>query len=229
MLARLSLKSLAAASALLLAAGTASADVFNGTGGDIPDLIAAGNPGVLTTNINVPAGFGTVTSFNSISLNFGTGTTTSPRQHTWGGDLAAILTAPNGDNAHVFVRVGGTSSTALGDSSDWGGAYTFTNIGPSFAAAATTAGVGSIIANGSYGRFTNATVAPRPTVDTDDFTVFHGDDGGGTWTLTIQDWTGGDTGSITGWSIDITSIPEPASMGMLAGVAALPLLRRRRK
>ena len=227
MLARL--KSLAAASALLLAAGTASADVFNGAGGDLADSPTSGTSGITTfANLTVPAGFGPMT-FNSITLNFGVGTASSPRQHTWAGDLAAILTAPNGDDSHVMVRVGGTSSTSFGDSSDLSGSYNFTNTGPSFLSAASLAAVGAIIPNGNYGRFTNAAVSPRPPIDNDDFTVFNGDQAGGTWTLTIQDASGGDTGTLVGWSIDISPVPEPASMGLLAGAAVLPLLRRRRK
>src|SRR5688572_14422315 len=66
---RFGLKSLAAASAIALVANVASADVFNGPGGDIPDNLPAG----LSTQITVPAGFGPLT-FNSVALNFGTGT-----------------------------------------------------------------------------------------------------------------------------------------------------------
>ena len=230
MLARvLSRKSYAVAGILALAAGAVHAQTFPGPGGEIPDSPATGTPGVLTTTITVPAGTGNIVSFNNVALSFGTGTLATPRQHTWAGDLAAILTAPNGDDAHVMVRVGGTSSTSFGDSSDLSGSYTFVNSGGAdFLNAASLAGTGATIPNGSYNRFTNAAVAPRPPIDNDDFTVFNGDNAAGVWTLTIQDWTGGDTGTLTGWSINVT-VPEPASAGLLVGAAALPLLRRRRR
>jgi len=215
---------------MLAAAGTARATVFNGTGGDIPDSPASGVAGVFSTTITVPAGGGPVTAFNSIALTFGTGTASAPRQHTWAGDVAATLTAPNGTDAQVFVRVGGTTSTSLGDSSDLSGLYTFVNSGGAdFLAAASLAATGAPIAPGTYNRFSNPLVAPSPANDPDTFASFVGGASSGNWTLTLQDWTGGDTGSLVGWSIDITAVPEPTTIGLCVAGAALPLIRRRRR
>jgi hypothetical protein len=208
-------KSAMLAGALSLAvAGVASADVYGpGAGGAIPDrgVTGVGPPlSTFTSTIAVPAG--SVVSVNSVTI---TGLT-----HSWVGDLVASLTAPNGDNVHLFSRVGSTTPTGFGNSGDFNGDYTFVNSGGA------TMPLAGNVAPGTYNRSTNNPGAP-PVPDLDDYTVFNGDPSGGNWTLTIEDWAGGDTGALTGWSLDVT-IPEPGSLSLLAGCVALPLLRRRR-
>jgi subtilisin-like proprotein convertase family protein len=211
--------------ALALAAGSvAVADVYNGTGGAIPDRGATGvgpPTSVFTSTVNVPGG--SVISVNNVTLNFGVGPGATGA-HSWVGDLVVKLTAPNGDNVHLFSRLGATTATGFGRADDMsGGPYVFVNSGG--ANMLTT--LGNPVPAGTYDRSTNNPIAPPPQ-DLDDYTVFNGDNAAGAWTLTIEDWAGGDTGGLANWSLDIT-VPEPGSMGLLAGAAALPLLRRRRR
>ncbi len=80
---------------------------------------------------------------------------------------------------------------------------------------------------GSY-NLTDASVVANP------LSQFNGQNSLGTWTLFIQDLAPDDTGSIQGWSLQITGeptgppqdVPEPATILLLgAGLAALALRR----
>lgn len=211
-------------------ASAAGAQTFGpGPGGAIPDRGVAGSGpptlGTLSSTIIVPAGTGTIISFDNISLTMGVGPGATGA-HTWVGDLVATLTAPNGDSAQFLVRPGGTSSTSFGNSADFsGGPYVFVNSG---GLPFPTASPPTPVPPGTYNRFNNPLVTPNPPTDTDDFTVFHGDTADGTWTLEIGDWAGGDTGGLASWSLTVT-VPEPGSIGLLSVAAGLPLLRRRRR
>ena len=80
--------------------------------------------------------------------------------------------------------------------------------------------------------------APAPTQDIDNtapdatdigLDSFLGLDGNGEWQLFVFDDAGGDTGSIAGgWTLHISSIPEPTSAAVLVcGLAGLVARRRR--
>src|SRR5688572_8437436 len=107
----------------LVVAGVSSVvrgDVFGpGPGGLIPDSPATPPGTPFTSTISVP-NIGNVSAVNGVTLNF------SPA-HTWAGDLVVTLTAPNGENAHVFARTGSNTAGGVGDSSDLLGPYTFIN------------------------------------------------------------------------------------------------------
>ncbi len=221
-------KSAMLAGALSLAVtGVASATVYGpGAGGAIPDRTIAGvgaPTGTFTSTIAVPAGG--VVSVNNVSVTFGTGAGPTGA-HTWVGDLVVRLTAPNGDDVHLFSRPGAASPTAFGNTGDMsGGPYVFVNSGGGdfLPASAITP-----VPTGTYNRSTNNPLAPPTPNDPDTFGIFAGDPSGGNWTLTVEDWAGGDSGGIASWSLDVT-IPEPGTMSLLAGGAVLPLLRRRRR
>ena len=57
---------------------------------------------------------------------------------------------------------------------------------------------------------------------------FAGDDIRGTWMLTVKDWGVNDTGSLSGWSLDVSLVPSPGSLALL-GLAGLVGIRRRRR
>lgn len=222
-------KSAMLAGALSLAVtGIASADVYGpGAGGAIPDRAVAGvgpPTGSLTSTIALPAGV--IASLNNVSLTFGTGTGATGA-HTWVGDLEVTLTSPGGDNVHLFSRPGANTATGFGNTGDMsGGPYVFVNSGGgSFLGASAL----TPVPTGTYNRETNNPLAPPTPNDPDTYAVFNGDSSGGNWTLTIEDWAGGDTGGLVSWSMDVTLVPEPGSVSLLAGAAALPLLRRRRR
>src|SRR5688500_4656926 len=158
------------AGAVALAAGSvALADVYNGAGGPLPDrgALGVGPPTtVFTSTVNVAPG--TVVSVNSATL-----TQMTP---SWAGDLVVSLTAPNGDNVHLFSRVGATDATGFGSSGDLNGTYTFVETG-----GATMPTIGNV-PSATYNRSTNLPAAP-PAPDNDPFAVFAGDPAGGNWTL----------------------------------------------
>lgn len=226
--------SLLAGIAAMTVGSFAGAQTFGpGPGGAIPDRGATGvGPpagGSLVSTIVVPAGTGNIVSFDNVSITMGSPAATSSTPtggHTFLGDLVFTLTAPNGDAVQILSRTGATSSTSFGSSDDFvGGAFVFVNSGgANFATAAAAAGN---IAPGTYNRFSNPLAAPNPPNDVDDYSGFAGDLADGTWSLTVSDWAGGDTGGLASWSLTLT-VPEPASMGLLAVGAVFPLMRRRR-
>ncbi|HUZ07773.1 MAG TPA: hypothetical protein VMV89_09845 [Candidatus Paceibacterota bacterium] len=58
---------------------------------------------------------------------------------------------------------------------------------------------------------------------------FDGGNPNDTWTLFLADLSEGGTAQVTGWSLDITTVPEPPAANLLAAglVASLWFLRRR--
>lgn len=197
-----------AAGGLSLLAAAASADVYGpGAGFAIPDSGSASST-INVVNVANP----TIVSVNSVTVNVSVA-------HTWVGDITLILTAPNGDDCQLMRRPG---TSGVGNSGDWlVGAHVFVASG-----GATIPNTGNM-APGTWNRTNNAgSTSTPPPPDPDDYSVFVGDNLNGLWRLTARDDAGGDTGSIGSWSLDITSIPEPTSLGLL-GLGALALLRRR--
>ena len=70
-------------------------------------------------------------------------------------------------------------------------------------------------------------VNPATVLNTDARTAFlgafNGLDANGNWTLFIADLSGGDVSTLVSWELDITAVPEPATMalGIFGGVLAL--------
>lgn len=140
--------------------------------------------------------------------------------HTWMGDLQVVLS--NGTTSvNVFVRPGHTG-TGFGNSGDFlGGDYMFVDPGlaPTLPAAGNAApGTYSqsfgFWTNGNHGIF-NSPMSGLTSA------------GGATWTVRIYDWAGGDSGSFTGWTLDVNYVPAPGAAAML-GLAGLAGIRRRR-
>jgi hypothetical protein len=75
------------------------------------------------------------------------------------------------------------------------------------------------------------TTFPLATSDTDPtparFNVFDGMNPNGEWTFFIADVVSGNTALLTGWSLELTLVPEPSTY-VLAGLCLAPLLWRRR-
>jgi hypothetical protein len=57
---------------------------------------------------------------------------------------------------------------------------------------------------------------------------FSGLDANGNWTLFVADQSAGHVATLESWSLTVTGIPEPSVL-LLAGIAPLGLLRRRRE
>ncbi len=146
--------------------------LFN-SGDAFPVTIPDANPAGVTASIVIPAGSGTVSGLSvAIDLN-----------HTWVGDL--IVTISNGSTTVSLVNRPGYTGTGFGYSTDVGGQYVFTDAASTpFAVAAAT---GPALAAGSY--------QPASPLSAFDGAPFEG-----TWTLTVSDNAGGDTGMINALS-----------------------------
>ena len=207
-------RSLAAAAVLAASAITANAAVYNGTGGPLVDAGTA--VGVAQFDINIAGTNGTVTAMNSVTVSL---------THTWVGDTTMELYAPDGT---TFVSL---ASPRDGESSNYNGTYTFV-VDPTketIDEVSDPLGNAQDIPSGLYapadygGGTLNGTRV--------DYTPYTGMALDGMWSLVIADYGGGDSGDLTGWSMDIDfsapAVPEPASLAAIVGLGGLGLIRRR--
>lgn len=151
------------------------------------------------TAVAIPTGPAVVTSTISVSgvapylidLNLTTAIT-----HTFPADLDITVTSPAGTVVTLTTDNGGGSDnvfngTLWDDSANPGGQVPYT----------TNAG---LVTDHPYANLTTAT----PLVPEEAFGAFIGEDPNGTWTLTISDDVGGDSGNLAGWSLDVTTLPN---------------------
>lgn len=170
-------------------AGTSMAADFAGGGaGPIPDSNQTG----LTVSFNV----------SGISSGVGRLALKLDLAHTFVGDLEATLRAPGGvAQLVVFGRVGRTPAFTLGRSANLGGVYEFSDrAAADLWATAATLTSSETVPPGAY-RTSGAGVAGTwrggcTTWLAGAFAGLTGAQVNGTWTLTIADRVGGDTGSI---------------------------------
>lgn len=203
-------------------ASAASATIYTGTGGTIPD----NNPAGFVSDIVVDDEF----SIDDITINL------NGLVHTWIGDLVVFVSYSGVDGSagsSLFDRVGKTSpSTGFGDSSNLSGTYSFNDGGGDlWAAAAAASGTDDIVAPGVY--FASGGLSPAKLSLNG---LFAGLNAKGTWSLSIVDAAGGDLGTLESWSIDFVKspIPAPAALapfalaGLLGGGRGRGGVRRRR-
>jgi hypothetical protein len=176
-------------------AGTAAAQSYNGAGFTIPDSDPAG-----ASSSIVIADAGSVLDLT---------VTLSGLTHTWVGDL--IITLSNGSSTIDLINRTGFPGSIAGFSWNLNGDYTFDD-----AASATFEGfagtTSSILPSGSY--------APEGALSS-----FNGGSIAGTWTLSISDNAGADTGALQGWTL--TNVPAPSAVALL-GLGGVVAGRRRR-
>lgn len=199
--------------ALVAFAGAAQAQTFFGSGAAIPDNTVGGVNG---GNIVVAGPLGTIQS-----VSFGMQGLT----HTWVGDLIATVTYTPNTGAPISVNLMnriGLPPAGAGDSSDFGGDYTFSDSGADLWAAAAAAGGAIVIAGGDY-RATGAGSSSPINLTA----LFAGADATGTWSLNVADRAGADVGAFTGWSVSLTAVPAPSALAMM-GLGGLVAGRRRR-
>jgi Calx-beta domain/FG-GAP-like repeat len=186
-------KTLTLVFAVFILASMSFGQTFPGTGvGAIPDATACGpTPGTpLNITFNVTGVAGNVSNL-SVDTTFGT------PNHTWMGDIVATLIAPNATQFTVFGVTTGTTATAIGDSSDLGGLYTFNNAATgNWWDAAALAGAAVVVPPGAY-RTAALGGAGATNAPTDINAAFATTPANGTWTLRITDGCTGDTGAIT--------------------------------
>ena len=145
---------------------------------NVPDASAVGATHTLVVN-SVPAG-ATVTGI-SVLINM---------THTWDGDMAFNLKAPNNKVLNLFNQRGG-------------GGDNFVNMVIS-SASATSLATGAPPFTGTF--TADGTIGVGPTGFVSDVNTFQAisGTGNGNWTLAMRDYAGGDLGILTSWSITIT-------------------------
>jgi len=152
---------------------------------------------------NVSGVNGTPTGI-STSITFG-----SPN-HTWMGDVVATLIAPNGANHIVFGRTGSTTGVGVGDSSDLGGTYIFSDTASNSPSGgwwqeSNVRGAAEVMTSGIYrttgiGGLGVTNPAPFTNMDADFAGVTNAN---GTWTLRLTDGCQGDTGAVSAASLTL--------------------------
>ncbi len=196
------------AGAAIAAASAANAGViFNGSGGSIPD-----GSGSIVSTITGPAA-GTVTGFNVTIYGL---------QHSWLGNLTAMLTqVDSGTSVYLFRKIGATNGNGAGRAVQANGDYTFSDtVGANLWTTAAGLGSGGTVDSGNFraatlnGAFTS-------------FSSFAGLSASGNWTLTVTDNVPGNSGSFSGWSLDLLFVPTPGALALF-GASGMILARRRR-
>lgn len=186
----------------------APAATFPGSGvGTIADggVGCSPSPGTpLNVSFNV-TGIPSAPSAVSVDMTFG-----SPN-HTWMGDIVATLIAPDATTFTVFGRTGATTAAGVGDSSDLGALYNFSDVAPTPPSGgwwqeATARGTTEVMTTGTY-RTTGSggAGATNPMPATNLTAAFAGiPTSNGTWTLRFTDGCSGDTGAVTAANLTLT-------------------------
>jgi subtilisin-like proprotein convertase family protein len=189
----------------------------------LADLVGSGTGFVIPDN-NQNGVASTITFSDDLIVTGNLVVTLSGLNHTYVGDVTATLIAPDLTTHTLFFRIGRTTTTGTGDSSDFGGDYVFSDAatGDIWAEAASRNAI-TALGPGAY-RTTGEFSSAFTTMDS----VFAGKSTLGNWTLRMADLSGGDSGSLAGWSLSMSAVPEPNSLTLLA-LAGLTVVAKRRR
>jgi subtilisin-like proprotein convertase family protein len=208
---------------IILSAGvaaTASADVISETNPAVIDWgfvgtsqVTDGPAQLYPSGITVAGANGPITDVN-ITLHNG--------NHTWVADLELTLVSPAG----TAVRVLDLTGVANADSLD--GDITFDDSAAGlFPDDDNPDGSGTVSGTFQVTDYENIDADVAASAFGLDMSAFNGEDANGTWNLYVYDENGADTGTFDGWTLDIVTVPAPASAALL-GLGGLAAARRRR-
>lgn len=165
----------------------------------IPDGIgtscgSGATAGSVTTTLNVPLTT-TITDPTKVTINL-------DLTHTWLGDVVAQLGKPDGTSCALIKRMGATTDTSCGDSSDFAAGNIL-----SFNAANTTTinvatpGASQSIPGGSYAPTGGTSTYPSTIPLCNLSTFLNGAAVNGNWSMTFYDNGQDDTGTANGWQL----------------------------
>ncbi len=212
----------------MLIGSSAMADDYNFTfnnglnnGGVVPD----GNPNGLTIATNLTGMSGSISSV-TLSLNVTGG---------YNGDLYAYLAGPNGGFAVLLNRVGVSDDATMFGYGDAGLNVTFSDAAPNDIHFYQNVG-GYDITSGTAlwqpdGRNIDPQSAPSLFLSTPQTALlnsFNAKDPNGTWTLFVADLSSGGQSTVGSWGLDITTVPEPSTVGLIGLGMGILLIRCRR-
>jgi len=168
----------------------------SGGGGTFPTVLP---PTPAVSTVVVPEAVTSITSVEIADLN-----------HTWSGDTQATLSDPNGVQHLLWLRPGqGGSGSSFGNSGDFTGTISIVESGGA------TLPISGDIAPGAYNQsFETGTGVTWNSGDAGiDNTALSAISGpAGTWTLSIYDWGGGDSGSFSGWTLNGNPAEPPSDI-----------------
>lgn len=178
-----------------LAAGATSTTPTAGPGGFTIPLIGAATP--YPSSLTVAGSSGVITKVTATLTGF---------THTYPGDTGALLVGPGGQKVLLYAGAGGgTGISGVNLTFDDAAATALSSTG------AMTTGAYKPSAFGT----TPAFIAPAPASPFEGaMSAFNGASANGAWQLFVSDFYDGDSGSLTGWSLSITTAtPGPAASG----------------
>lgn len=149
-----------------------------------------------TTPVAIPTGPGVVTSTLNVSgltNRICRARLTSNITHTFSGDIDATLTSPAG----TVITL--TTDNGAGNDNVYNGTLWDDDANPGGVVPYTTNN--GVATDHAYVNLTTAT----PLVAEESMSAFLGEDGNGTWTLTVSDDLAGDGGSLDSWAVELTT------------------------
>lgn len=185
----------------LLFCGIANAQTYSFTTvTPIPDGVGtscasgATTIGNVVTTINVPL-TPAITDPTKVTINL-------DLVHTWLGDVVAKLTTPGGTACALIKRMGSTTDTSCGDSSDFatGNVLSF-NAANTTTINVVTPGATQSIPAGAYAPTSGTSTFPTNIPLCNLSTFLNGVVVNGNWTMTLYDNGEEDTGSLNSWQI----------------------------
>jgi hypothetical protein len=140
--------------------------------------------------------------------------------HTFADDIDVLLVGPNGANVMLMAGAGG--STVLTNAS-----FTFDDQAMQFMPNTNPPLVSGTYLPSNYEPLQGMPLPAPQQPYGSLLSVFNGINPNGEWRLYVADDGSGDSGSIQGWSLEVTLVPVPGALIALIGSALFGSRRRR--